>query len=460
MPSSTATPIRHNIVFMIVGAALLMMSIDSTIVATALDAIQQGLDTSLNLAGWTLTAYSFGFVLMLPISGKLAERFGKRRVFLTSVIVFTLASLGCAMANNIYTLILLRALQAAGGAGFTPTATGIIVDHFGKKRDRYVSLFGSIFPIGAMVGPIFGGYFVGYWSWRDVFYVNAPIGLLIIFFAWRFIPHDAKRASNKPKSMDVTGIVLLGFGLLSAMLLIGSVGEGYPGKGPWQFFALMIFALVMIIGFFRHIRRVEAPFIPPRLIYGRDFGSVNLVNMTYSGIVIGAQALVPLYAINRYHIGVLQSGTLLTAQGIATLVCSLIGVALLRRTGYRLPLYIGSIFTMIGMTLLAVQPALGISPYTWLAFAAFFVGAGNGAINPATRNAGLQLAPESASMLAALRTLSLQTGSIITISTATAILSHQSDIGLTLAWIFAFLAIFRLCLIPLIKWVPEQRGAW
>ena len=81
---------------MIVGAALLMMSIDSTIVATALDAIQQGLDTSLNLAGWTLTAYSFGFVLMLPISGKLAERFGKRRVFLTSVIARTpMRGAGC-----------------------------------------------------------------------------------------------------------------------------------------------------------------------------------------------------------------------------------------------------------------------------------------------------------------------------------------------------------------------------
>jgi MFS family permease len=182
--------------------------------------------------------------------------------------------------------------------------------------------------------------------------------------------------------------------------------------------------------------------------------------MTYSGIVIGAMALIPLYAINRYDIGVLQSGTLLTAQGLAALICSLIAVALLRRSGYRLPLYLGSVVTVIGFALLALPPVLGSSPYVWLACAACLLGAGNGAINPATRNAGLQLAPESSSMLAALRTLSLQIGSIGTISIVTAILSHNGDIGRTLAWVFAFLAAFRVLVIPLAKRVPEQRGAW
>ncbi|MBP6018313.1 MAG: MFS transporter, partial [Burkholderiaceae bacterium] len=148
MTDPVETPVRRNTVFAVIAMALLMMSIDSTIVATALHAIQQGMDTSINLAGWTITAYAFGFVLMLPVSGKLAERFGRRRVFMGSLLAFTLASFGCGMADNIYMLIVLRTLQAAGGAGFTPTATGIIVDHFGPARDRYVSLFGSIFPVG------------------------------------------------------------------------------------------------------------------------------------------------------------------------------------------------------------------------------------------------------------------------------------------------------------------------
>src|SRR5690606_14410220 len=91
---------------------------------------------------------------------------------------------------NIGTLIVLRAVQAAGGAGFTPSATGIIVDHFGSARDRAVGLFGSIFPIGAMIGPIFGGLIVTYASWRDIFLVNVPIGLVIVLLALRFIPKD------------------------------------------------------------------------------------------------------------------------------------------------------------------------------------------------------------------------------------------------------------------------------
>jgi len=461
MPLTAATPVRRNTVFVIVGAALLMMSIDSTIVATALDALQQGLHTSINLAGWTMTAYSFGFVLMLPISGKLAERFGRRQVFLASTAVFTLASLGCGTADNIYLLILLRAVQAAGGAGFTPTATGIIVDHFGPARDRYVSLFGSVFPIGAMIGPIFGGYFVGYWSWRDVFYVNVPIGLIIFLFAWRFIPYDPPRRANRSsKSMDITGVALLGCGLLAGMLAVSTLGEKLPAEGLWPSLALLLFACGMIAAFFGHIRRTDTPFIAPRLIYGRDFGAVNLVNMLYSGVVIGVLALIPLYAMSRYDIGVLQSGTLLSAQGLATFICSLAAVALLRRTGYRLPLYLGSVVTIMGFVLLALPPIWGISPYVWLAFAAFLVGAGSGAINPATRNAGLQLAPESSSMLAALRSLSLQIGSIATISIVTAILSRRGDTGQTLAWVFAFLAVLRVLAMPLVRRIPEQRGAW
>jgi len=130
------------------------MSMDSTIVATALYSLHRGLQTSINWAEWTITAYSFGFVLMLPLSDKLSERYGRRRVVLGSVVAFTTASLFCGLATNIYMLIALRALQAAGGAGFTPSATWIVVDHFGPVRDRAVSLFGSIFPVAAMTGPI------------------------------------------------------------------------------------------------------------------------------------------------------------------------------------------------------------------------------------------------------------------------------------------------------------------
>jgi MFS family permease len=459
MPHTPTPPVRRNTVFAIVALALLMMSIDSTIVATALHAIQHGLDASINLASWTITAYSFGFVLMLPISGKLAVRFGRRPVFLASTLAFTLASLGCGMADNIYLLIVLRALQAAGGAGFTPTATGIIVDHFGAARDRYVSLFGSIFPVGAMIGPIFGGYFVAYASWRDVFYVNVPLGLLIFGLAWRFIPRDPPATRRPSRSMDLPGILLLGLSLLSGMLAATVLGEHQGDESLFGFLGLLAVAAVSLTGFFRHIRRTDAPFIAPRLIYGQHFGAVNLVNLIFSGIVVGGMALAPLYATSRYGIDAVGSGTLLTAQGAAAMVCSLLAVALLRRTGYRLPLYAGTAVSILGLVGMAMPPLSG-TPYVWLACSAFLVGAGHGAINPAMRNAGLQLAPESSSMLAALRTLSLQTGSILSISVVAACLAYESNPGAMLAWVYGILAAIRLLALPLVKYVPEQRGSW
>ncbi|MDY0073865.1 MAG: MFS transporter, partial [Thauera sp.] len=235
---STTAVVHRRTVFAIIALALLMMAIDATIVATALPALQQGLGASINLAGWTITAYAFGFVLMLPVSGMLAQRYGKRRMFLASTLAFTLASLGCGLANDIHSLIVLRALQAAGGAGFTPTATGIIVDHFGKSRDRYVSLFGSIFPLGAMIGPIFGGHIVEWFSWREVFFVNVPIGLLLLALAWHFIPHDRREARRQRTSFDLFGLILLGCSLLAGMLAVSVLGSPTAEEGGWQLSAV------------------------------------------------------------------------------------------------------------------------------------------------------------------------------------------------------------------------------
>jgi MFS family permease len=112
--------VNRGLIFAIVALALMMMSVDTTIVATALDTLQRALRTSINWAGWTITAYSFGYVVMLPISGELSDPWDDRRVFFGSVIAFTLASLGCGLTDNFYGRIALRAVQAAGGAGSRP----------------------------------------------------------------------------------------------------------------------------------------------------------------------------------------------------------------------------------------------------------------------------------------------------------------------------------------------------
>lgn len=455
-----AAPVNRTVVFTIVALPLLMMTIDSTIVATVLHALQHDLDTSVNWAGWTLTAYSLGFVLMLPISGKLSEHFGRRRVFLASVVTFTLASLACGLADNIGLLIGLRALQAAGGAGFTPSATGIIVDHFGDERDRAVSLFGSIFPIGAMIGPVFGGLLVTYLDWRWVFFVNLPPGLLVLVLARRFIPPDPPRHADADFRLDVPGMLLLGAGLFCAMLAAAWLGEA-AAMPPLAFvLAATLAAILSIWLFFRHISRSRQPFITLLMIAGPDFGAVNAVNVIYGGAIFGGMSLVPLYAANRYGLGAFDAGTLLIAQGIATVVFSVSAAFALRRTGHRLPIRVGGCVMACGLVLLALAPRWGVSAYGWLAGAALLVGAGVGIINPACRNAGLQLAPRQSSTLAAIRSMFLQIGAIITVSVTTAILGAAGNPAHVHALILAGMAVALIAALPLVARVPEHHGAW
>jgi MFS family permease len=453
-------PVHRGLVFAIIALALLMMSIDSTIVATALHSLRQGLQTSIGWAGWTITAYSLGFVVMLPVSGRLSELYGCRKVFVGSIIAFTIASLCCGMVDNIYLLIVLRALQAAGGAGFTPSATKIIVDNFGHARDRAVGLFGSIFSVGAMIGPIFGGLFVTYWSWRGIFLVNVPIGLMVTALALRYVPADRPPPEGIRPRMDAMGIALLGSGLLFGMLAISYLGEAAAHAWLPLFAILFALAILALWMFFRHIGRSAHPFIAPRLINGPGFGPVNVLNLVYGGVTSGVIALVPLYAINRYEINALDSGTLLVAQGAAAIILSIVAAFALRRTGYRAPLYAGGAIMATGMLLLAFSPLAGVTPFVWLSGSTFLIGVGRGANNPASRNAGLQLAPEHSSTLAALRTMCMQIGTIVTVTIDTAILASSHEPGRMQALLFVLAAALVLGTLPVITRVPEHSGSW
>lgn len=459
-PQVIEQPGRRLLVFGIIGLALLMMAVDGTIVATALDALKQGLDTSVNWAGWTLTAYALGFVLMLPVSSRLAGRFGNRRVFIGSVTVFTLASLCCGIANNIYTLIALRAVQAAGGAGFMPSATGIIVDRFGDARDRAVGLFGSIFPIGAMIGPALGGILVAHWSWRGIFLVNVPIGLAVLLLGLRFIPSYRPIKYEKADPTDFPGLILMGIGITAGMLTAAYLGETGAELYSVRFMLPMALSIIAVVWFFKHINRTSHPFIQPRFIHGQGFGIINLVNLIYGGGAGGIRILVPLYAINRYDISALNAGLLLIPQGLAAAIFASGGAFILRASGFRLPIYAGALAIATGMLGLALPPVAGISPFIWLASATFLLGAGGGAINPACRNAGLQLDPSQAPAIAALRSMDMQIGKIATISIATAIIASAAIPGYTQAWIYATAAVILFMTLPIISRIPEHRGAW
>ncbi len=449
-------PVRRNLIFAIVSIGLFMASIDQTIVATALPAIQKELHTQINWSGWTITIYALGQVVAMPMAGKISDMYGRKRVFMLAAALFTVSSLCCGFAGNIYLLLLPRAAQALGGGAFMPSATGIVSDHFGAQRDRAVGMFTSILPIGGIIGPIIGGLFVSYWSWRGIFLVNVPIGIVLIVLVARFIPANSVRVSQR---IDLVGIALLALLILAAMFGITYLGSGdVPLYSP-VFLGCEAIAVAAGWAFVRHSQRAPAPFVPFRLLRGRGFGVMNLINLVYGAAALGFAALVPLYAQERYHIPPLGAGTLLTARAVGMISVAGVAVLALRRTGYRLPM-IGGFVILAGGLLVMAWPA-PISPYAWLAVAAGVTGCGMGLSVPASNNASLQLAPDQVAAIAGLRGMFRQGGAIIAVSLTTAIIARSHDAGIMQARVFVVFAALLIALLPVVWWlVPDHHGNW
>lgn len=459
-PRTDIVTAKHpKLMFVTVALALFMSALDSTIVATALPALQHDLNASIARVGWTITAYALGMMLMLMLSSRLSESFGRRRVFLASVAVFAVASLLCGLSSNIYLIVLLRFVQALGGAGFTPSATGIIVDHFGSGRDKAVGLFGTIFPIGGMTGPVLGGIFVDYWSWRGIFFVNVPVCILLILLCLRFVPGDTRQPARRVKELDPIGVGLLGFGVLALMIALNLLGQGVPLYAP-TFLVSAAASIAAGVIFLRHIGRHPHPILPLRFIAGRGFGPVNIINIVYNGVVNGGiVSLVPLYAVTRFRLSALASGTLLTAEAAAAIAISPLAVLALRRTGYRRPIYVGATMMALGTLGLALTPS-GVPVYPWLAGSGGLIGLGAGIASPSTRNAGLQLEPSRSSSLAALRTMGGQIGAITSVSVFTALLTLSTRPGVTQAHIYLGCAILLILVMPVTSRITEHRGSW
>jgi EmrB/QacA subfamily drug resistance transporter len=444
---------RRHLVFAVVAMALFMASMDQTIVATALKAIQSDLHAQLTWSGWTITCYSLGQIIAMPLAGKLGDHFGRKKVFLVAVVVFTTASLLCALAGNIYILVALRGIQALGGGGFIPSATGIIAEQYGPGRDRAVGMFTSIFPIGGILGPILGGVFVTYASWRAIFFVNVPIGAVLLFLGWRLIGETARKPVER---IDVRGLVLLAFLMLTAMYGVTNVEHGLTSP---LFLVPIACAVVLAVLFVRHTTRAHAPFIPMRLLRGKGFGAMNLLNLLFGGAAIGFGALVPLYAEERFHLDPLAAGTVLTARGVGVICIAALAVMTLRRLGCRIPMTVGFVLIMIGFTLMAFPPA-NANGYLWLMVAGGITGVGMGVAVPASNNAGLQLAPDQIASIAGLRGMFRQSGSIIAVSVMTAAAANSTNPGITQAHGFVVLSVLLLLAIPLIYTIPDHRGNW
>jgi EmrB/QacA subfamily drug resistance transporter len=456
--ADTGTP-RRWMVFGVLAIALFMVSVDQTIVATALHDIQVDLGAELSWTGWTITAYALGQIVTLPLAGRIGDQFGRRRVLLVAVAVFTMTSLCVGFAPNIETLVALRAVQALGGGAFMPCATGLIAEHFGPNRDRAVGMFTSIFPIGGMLGPVLGGVLVTYWSWRFIFLVNVPIGIVLLILAARIVTERGVAPEVRGR-LDIGGVVLFGSTLLATMFALTRLEDGSAVFADPRFLVPAGLAVVTVTLFLRHARRHQAPFISMRLLKGRQFAGINVLNVLFGGAVMGASALVPLYAQERFGMDPLAAGGLLTARGVGMICTAALAVLALRHLGHRIPSLAGFVVLGTGLAMMAFAPPDGMTPFGWLALSTAISGVGMGLAVPAINNAGLQLAPDQLGVIAGLRGMFRQSGGILAISVTTAVVSGSAHPATTHAHTFLVLAGLIALALPLIFSTPEHKGNW
>jgi EmrB/QacA subfamily drug resistance transporter len=454
MPDQVVQGRRRHVIFATACVAILMVSIDGTIVATALPTLTRELHTTLAWSTWTITIYSLGQIVSLPIAGRLSDSLGRRRMFLVYVGVFTVASLLAGLATSIYLLIALRLVQALGGGGLMPSTMGVVSDLFTRERDRSLGLVSSFFPLGALLGPTLGGFIVTYFSWREIFFVNVPVGALLMLLLWLLLPSG--RPGTRPR-IDVAGAALMGGTLLSVMFGLNQFGElGVRSPLPWAFLAL---GGLLGAGFLRQQRRSPEAILPPPLLRRRAFAVVNGINVLYGAAAFGIFSLVPLLAQRTYGLSPLAAGSLLSVRAAGMGALSVVSSVLLRRVGYRAPMLVGFLLLAIGLTMISL-PAPIPRPFTWLTLSALVCGVAVGIAGPPSNNAAVQLMPDKVAAISGLRAMFRQTGGIIAITLTAVVVGGGPDEGQALGRAFAVFAALTLLMTLAIFWVPERRAEW
>lgn len=329
----------------LVASVLFMEQLDATIVNTAVPAMAQSLGvTPLSLKA-VVASYILSLAVGIPISGWLADRYGTRRVFAVAVSVFTLASILCGLSVNTPMLVAARILQGAGAAMMTPVGRLAIVRTFAKSELLAAMNF-VIIPalIGPLLGPTVGGLIVHWLSWREIFFVNVPVGL---FALWMIRRHMPDYRSDTPRPLDAIGLVLFGSGTALLSWVLEVFGE--HRLDPTSISVLLLLAFSLLAAYGLHATRTAHPLLRLELFKVRTFRiSVTGGFITRLGIG-GTPFLLPLL----YQLGMglepWQSGMLMMPAAVAAMTMKLIAPRLLRRFGYRRILVVNTV--MIGVTL-------------------------------------------------------------------------------------------------------------
>ena len=350
----TADGINVGRVTLCVILATLMQALDTTIANVALPYMQGSVAASQDQIDWVLTSYIVAAAIMTPPTGFLAGRFGVKRLFLASVGGFTIASMLCGMAQSLVQIVLFRALQGAFGAALVPLSQSMLFTVYPKQRHGFaMALFGVGVMVGPVLGPVLGGWLTANYSWRYVFYINLPIGILCLLGMIAFLPDTPRREGEK---LDWFGFGTLSvtLGALQVMLDRGEIKDWFSSG------EITIEAIVAASAFYLflvHTFTAKKPFVRPDLFRDRNFAAgvvfVSIVGLTY----YSSLALQPPYLQELMNYPVVTAGLVMGPRGVGTMASMLIVGRLVGRMDTRILLGVG-----LGLTAWSFSAMTGWTP--------------------------------------------------------------------------------------------------
>ncbi|VEB33090.1 DHA2 family efflux MFS transporter permease subunit [Legionella cherrii] len=331
--------------------ATVMQSLDTTIANVALPHMQGGMGATQEQISWVLTSYIVAAAIFTPLTGFLGERFGRKRIFIWSVIGFTIASMLCGAAQSLSQIVLFRLLQGVCGASLIPISQSILLDsNPPEKHGSAMAIWGMGVMVGPILGPSLGGWLTEYYNWRWVFYINLPFGALAWIGLTMFLQENKLKTE---KHFDLMGFAFLSIAIGSLQLFLDR-GESLDWLNSNEIIIEGLVALICLYLFIAHILTSRTPFIDPSMFKDRNF-SVGLTFIFIIGIILLAtMALLPPYMQGLMNYPVIDVGILLAPRGVGTMMAMMIVSKLSGKIDARYQIGLGLILTDYSLWLMTL----------------------------------------------------------------------------------------------------------